>query len=158
MANAKTAERVTDPVSPVSLPGERVVLRRIDRMTELLPEAVATGLAVTDFSLNDHRRIFAVILAMVENKSPIDLVLLAEYIGGSQMCYVLIASLIEGVVIERSHILYHVALVRKKSKLRQLERMGQGSASDFRCRNWSRTGQDIAALIREQLAGMENRE
>ena len=140
----------TQPVSPVSLPAERVVLGGLIESPELMPEAVASGLAVRDFSLDNHRRIFAAILAMVESKSPIDYVLLAEHLGGSQDDYVLVSSLLEGVVIERAHILHHVALVHyKKSKLRQLERMGASlvaSACD--------TGADpdkIAALIRERL-------
>jgi replicative DNA helicase len=146
--SSQTKER-PQPVSPVSLPAERVVLGGLIESPELMPEAVASGLAVKDFSLDNHRRIFAAILAMVESHSPIDFVLLAEHLGGSQDDYVLVASLIEGLVIERAHILHHVALVRKKSKLRQLERMGAGLATSA-----TETGADpdkIAALVREQL-------
>ena len=146
--SSQTKER-PQPVSPVSLPAERVVLGGLIESPELMPEAVASGLAVRDFSLDNHRRIFAAVLAMVESHSPIDFVLLAEHLGGSQDDYVLVSSLLEGIVIERAHILHHVALVRKKSKLRQLERMGASlvaSACD--------TGADpdkIAVLIRERL-------
>jgi replicative DNA helicase len=153
MANAETGKRVADPVSPFSLPAERVVLGGLIESPELLPQTVASGLAAKDFSLDDHRRIFAAILALVENKSPIDYVLVAEHLGGSQDDYVLVSSLLEGVVIERAHILYHVALVRKKSKLRQLERMGAGLVTSA-----TETGADpgkIAALIRERLDEMD---
>jgi replicative DNA helicase len=142
-------EECAQPVSPVSLPAEMVVLGGLIESPDLLPEAVASGLAVRDFSLSDHRRIFVAILAMLESKLPIDFVLLAEHLGGSQDDYVLVASLIDGVIIERSHILHHVALVRKKSKLRQLERMGAGLVTSA-----TETGADpdkIAALVREQL-------
>lgn len=149
MASAEIQKRVAESVSPVSLPAERVVLGGLIESPDLLPEAVAAGLAVRDFSLSDHRRIFTAILALVESKSAIDYVLVAEHLGGSQDDYVLLGSLIDGVVIEQGHILHHVALVRKKSKLRQLERMGANLVASI-----CETGADpdtIAAVIREQL-------
>jgi len=51
--------------------------------------------------------------------------LVAERLGGSEDDYVLVGSLIDGVVIERGHILHHARLVRRKSKLRQLESLGE---------------------------------
>jgi replicative DNA helicase len=150
MANSKTGERVEDhPISPASLPAERVVLGGLIESPELLPEALAGGLAAEDFSLEDHRRIFAAILALADSKSPVDYVLLAEHLGGRQEDFVLVASLIDGLVIESGHILYHVRLVRKKSKLRQFERMGANLVASI-----CETGADpdtIAAMIREQL-------
>jgi replicative DNA helicase len=146
---SETREVSQQRISPVSLPAERVVLGGLIEAPELLSQAAASGLAVNDFSLSDHRRIFAAILALVETKSPIDYVLVAEQLGGSQGDYVVVSSLLEGIVIERAHILHHVALVRKKSKLRQLERMGAGLVTSA-----TETGADpdkIAALIREQL-------
>jgi replicative DNA helicase len=146
--NTETKE-FTQPVSPVSLPAERVVLGGFIESPDLLSEAVASGLAENDFSLSDHRRIFAAILALAESKSVVDYVLLAEHLGGRPEDYVLLSSLIDGVVIEQGHILHHVALVRKKSKLRQLERMGAGLGTSA-----TERGADpdkIAALLREQL-------
>jgi replicative DNA helicase len=119
-----TGEARPQMISPASLPAERVVLGGIIEDSTLLPEALASGLVIGDFSLSDHRRIFAAILALAEGQSPIDYVLVAEHLGGSQDDYVLVGSLLDGVVVERNDILHHVALVRKKSKLRQLERIG----------------------------------
>jgi replicative DNA helicase len=148
-APARNQAAPSERISPASLAAERVVLGGIIEDPTILPAALSSGLVAADFSLSDHRRIFAAILALVESNSPVDLVLLAEHLGGSGDDYVLVGSLIEGVVIERGHILHHVRLIRQKSKLRRLESLGESVQMAA-----SETNADpdaIAAQVREKL-------
>jgi replicative DNA helicase len=141
-----------------SLPAERMVLGGIVEDPTLLTDVIASGLMPGDFSLSDHRRIFAAILALAKVNSPFDYVLVAEHLGGSQNEYVLVGSVLEGVVVERDHILHYVALVRKKSRLRQLERLGACLVSS--AGEQGANPETIAELFREKLqnvvsAGLE---
>jgi replicative DNA helicase len=110
---------------PINLPAERSVLGALIEDDSLLPEVIAAGLRAGDFSLSDHRQVFAAILALREQKSPIDYITVTEKLGNRQEDYVLLASLIHGVVVHEDHTLYHVAMVRRKSQLRTLLRIAE---------------------------------
>jgi replicative DNA helicase len=123
MQTSASKQDIAD-LAPQNLPSERIVLGAAIEDATLLSEAINAGLKANDFFLSDHRRIFGAMLELREKNAPIDYVTVAEQIGNSQADFVLLASLIEGVVIEREHVLYHVGIVRKKSRLRKLQKVG----------------------------------
>jgi replicative DNA helicase len=55
---------------------------------------------------------------------PIDYISVAEQLGNSPSDFALLGDLISGVVVERSHIHHHVRIVKKKSRLRTLMKVG----------------------------------
>jgi replicative DNA helicase len=133
----------------ISLPAERSVLGALIEDDGLLPEVLETGLSVGDFSLSDHRRVFESILLLRRRKSPVDYITIAEQLGNQQTDYVLVANLIDGVVVHEDHVLHHVAIVRKKAKLRALLRI-----ADWLMQVVDETA-DPAAVIAETLGKLE---
>jgi replicative DNA helicase len=111
--------------TPRNLASERVILGALIEEESILSAAVGAGLDIEDFFLSDHRRIFAAMLELRENNSPVDYITVAEQLGNRQADVVLLASLIDGVVIDRSHVLYHIGIVRKKSRLRRLQQLAE---------------------------------
>jgi len=110
---------------PISLPAERSVLGALIEDDSLLPEVIAAGLRAEDFALSDHRRVFTAILFLCEQKSPVDYITVTEQLGNRQEDYVLAGSLIHGVVLHEDHVLHHVAIVRRKARLRALLRIAE---------------------------------
>jgi replicative DNA helicase len=108
---------------PVNLAAERSVLGSCVESHALLDSAVVEDLTPDDFSVSDHRRIFAAILEMHSKKVPVDFISLAEYLGNGQREFALIADLVSGAVVHHSHVRHHVRIVREKSKLRALLRL-----------------------------------
>jgi len=104
--------------SLVNLAAERSVLGAMIDDEVLIPEVLRTGLQTADFSLSDHRKTFDSIVSLFQQKSPVDYISVAEDLGNHRDSYVLVASLIEGVLLEKTHILNHVAIIRRKSRLR----------------------------------------
>jgi replicative DNA helicase len=115
----------TDAILPINLCAERSILGAVIEDDVLLPEVIAAGLQPDDFFLSDHQRVFSTMLMLQARKSPVDYITIAEELGNHQEHYVLVASLIHGVVIHEDHILHHVAIVRKKSRLRGLLRLAE---------------------------------
>lgn len=105
---------------PFNLHSERVILGAIVEDEKLLPEVVAAGLLSADFYLETHQRIFAAMLALRHDNAPVDVFTVLDKIGNGERDRELLFDLVNGVVIERSHILYHCSLVQKKSRLRKL--------------------------------------
>jgi replicative DNA helicase len=134
---------------PVSMPAERSVLGALIEDDGLLAEVLEAGLRIDDFSLSEHRRVFESILMLRRRNSPVDYVLVAEQLGNRQTDYVLVASLIDGVVVHEDHVLHHVAIIRKKAKLRALLRI-----ADWLTRVVDETA-DPDALIAETLGKLE---
>jgi len=141
---------MSEPIAPRNLAAERVVLGALIEDSRLLPEALAAGLNANDLFLRDHRRIFAGMLELSSQRLPIDYVTVAEQLGNSQADLVLLASLIEGVVIHRDHLRHHVEIVRKKSRLRQLQKLG-----DWLFQSANETPADPTALARLALEKLE---
>jgi replicative DNA helicase len=110
---------------PANIAAERSVLGGVIEDDGLLPEVIAADLQREDFSLSDHQRVFSAILSLHERKLPVDYVTVAEELGNDQNAYVLLGSLIQGVIVHEDHILHHVAIVRKKSRLRALLRLAE---------------------------------
>ena len=116
---------MADELLPTNLAAERVVLGCLIEDQTLWGEVKATCLTAADFSLADHRRIFAAIETMLARHVPVDYVSCAEFLGNAQPDYVLLASLIEGIAICPSHVRYHAGLVKSKARLRELAKLGQ---------------------------------
>lgn len=117
--------KASNPTIPTNLPAERVVLGVLIEEDELLPEVLATGLRADDFVLSDHQRIFRAMLALREKNCPVEYITVAEKLGNRQEDYVVIASLVHGVVIHDDHLFHHVAIVRRKSRLRSLLKLAE---------------------------------
>lgn len=105
---------------PTNLPAERAILGVFIEEAGLLSEAISEGLAVDDFSISDHRRIFGAILELRDKNCPIDYISVAEQLGNAPADFALLGDLINGIVIHRGHVLHHVKIVRKKARLRTL--------------------------------------
>jgi replicative DNA helicase len=105
--------------------------------------------------ISAHRRIFGAILELREKNCPIDYIAVAERIGNAPEDFALIGDLISGVVIERSHILHHVRIVRKKSRLRALMKL-----ADWISRSATQVAADPDALVQvtlTKLGAIDNR-
>src|SRR5215471_12917171 len=102
---------------PVSLAAERAVLGALVEDDGLLPEVLEAGLSANDFLLSDHQRIFRAMLALRNRNCPVDYITVINELGNRPEDYVLVASLIHGVVLHDEHTLHHVDIVRKKSRL-----------------------------------------
>jgi replicative DNA helicase len=124
---AKNGERVEDhPVSPASLPAEQTVLGALIENDRLLAEVVSEGLRREHFTLSDHRRIFEAIVTLQGRHEPIDYITVAEQLGNRQEDYVLIGSLVHGVVFDdEEHVLHHATIVRRKWRLRALLKIAE---------------------------------
>jgi|SRR5579864_66028 len=110
----------TERLNPINLPAERSVLGALIEDDSLLPEVVSVGLRPEHFALSDHRSVFNAMLALRSRLTPIDYVTVAEELGNRQEHYVLVGSLIQGVIVHPEHVLHHVAIVQKKARLRAL--------------------------------------
>jgi replicative DNA helicase len=115
----------SQPINPTNLAAERAVLGALIENNAILPEALRNGLLAKHFALSDHRRLFEAILALHMRKLPIDYILVAEELGNRAEDYALVARLIEGVVVESDHVLHHVAIIKRKARLRALLRLGE---------------------------------
>lgn len=118
---------LTEPVSnlPVSQPIEREILGIILSASELLPDLLAAGLAVTDFFYEDFRRIFNAILDLHSAGEPIDILIVHDRLGGQDSDLPLLADVITGAVIVKSHALHLVNILRRKARLRALLNLSQ---------------------------------
>ena len=113
-------------ILPINLNAERSVLGAvIEDDDAILPEIIASGLRVEDFSLADHRRIYEAMLKLWQEKKPVDMVSLTERLGNRPVDAVTVASLIQGVIVHPDHVLHHVEIVREKARLRGLLRIGE---------------------------------
>jgi replicative DNA helicase len=141
---------------PVNLPVERAVLGALIESEQILSDALKAGLRENDFSISDHQRIFAAIVALREKYVPVDQLSVAEQLGNGQWDVALIGDLINGAVIVRSHVAHHVQIVRKKSDLRQLAKMGDWLTTAA-CRTGAEPN-DLTAQLLKQLsaAGLES--
>jgi replicative DNA helicase len=119
----------SQPINPSNLSAERCVLGALIEDDSLVPAVIDTGLQVQDFFLSDHRRVFQVIEMLQVCKVPVDYVSVAEQLGNSQDDYVLIASLVHGVVLHEDHVLHHAAIIRRKARLRALLVIGEWISS-----------------------------
>jgi replicative DNA helicase len=115
----------TEQSQTINLLAERSVLGALIEDDSLLPEVISAGLRVDDFGLSDHRRVFEEMLTLHEQKAPVDYVTVVEQLGNDQGAYVLLASLVHGAIVHEDHVLYHVEILRNKSRLRQLLRLSE---------------------------------
>lgn len=116
--------------SPANLGAERALLGAFLLQPGLLSDARAAGLRANDFALDSHRRIFARMLDLTQSDRPLDLITLADElnrhreltaIGGTAY----LADLTSGAIPHQKHVLYHVAIVVTKAKLRSIQRIGE---------------------------------
>jgi replicative DNA helicase len=112
-------------VIPANLHAERAVLGAILEKESLFSDAIAAGLAAEDFSARDHRRVYTAMIRLGDACQPIDHISVIEKLGNSAKDIALLSDLIVGVVLERNHILYHVGIIIEKSRLRQIQRLGE---------------------------------
>lgn len=116
--------------APANLDAERALLGAFLLQLNLIADAWAAGLRPSDFALDSHRRIFARMLDLVQSDRPLDLITLADQlsrhrelntVGGAAY----LADLTSGAIPHRKHVLYHVAMVVTKAKLRSIQRIGE---------------------------------
>jgi len=91
----------------------------------LWQEVIDSGLRNRHFFLGDHRRVFGGIERLRTRNAPVDYISVAEELGNGYQDYVLIASLVHGVVVQEDHVLHHDSIIPKKSRLRSLLRIGE---------------------------------
>jgi replicative DNA helicase len=150
MTNLKTKTEIRpDRPIPINLAAERSVLGALIEDGSLLEDVIAAGLRVEDFALSDHRRVYAAMLDLWQQKKPVDYVLVADHLGNDQEHYVLVGSLIQGVIVDPDHVLHHVEIVRRKSQLRSLLRIAEWIT------NVVNDQADPNALIGEAIAKLE---
>ncbi len=124
--NKSRREESSHPINPVNLLAEQCVLGALIEEGSLLPDVLEAGLRTEDFSLADNRRVFDAILKLSGERKPIDYLLVAEGLGNRAEDYALVGSLIQGVILhDKNHTIHHVAIVRQKSRLRTLLRIGE---------------------------------
>ncbi|HKF02647.1 MAG TPA: DnaB-like helicase N-terminal domain-containing protein [Candidatus Sulfotelmatobacter sp.] len=125
-SNSECRKRDTvEAVNPANLPAERCVLGAIIEDDSLWDEVIASGLCRRHLFLDDHRHVFGAIERLKARNAPVDYISVAEELGNRAQDYVLIASLVHGVVVQEDHVRHHAAIVRKKSCLRALLKMGE---------------------------------
>ena len=109
---------------PHYLDAERCVLGSILLDQPKLSEVIEKGLTEDDFFLDQHRRIFRVMLTLEELRSPVDLVTVAEFLlkhgdleaaGGNGY----LSSLIDGVP-RISNVGHYAGMVKEKALLRKI--------------------------------------
>lgn len=107
---------------PASLPIEREILALMMEDGKILSACLAEGLKEHDFSLTDHRKVFAVICKLQAAGEPVNSLLVADKVGD----LLLISSLMEsGPVIVASHASSYVRLLAKKRRLRILAKVAE---------------------------------
>jgi replicative DNA helicase len=121
----QTRERSAHTAIPVNVDAERAVLGAILEMESLFRDVVAAGLAGEDFSLGDHARVYTAMIRLGEANQPIDHISVAGKLGNCSEDIALLSDLIAGVVLDRNHILYHVGTIIEKSRLRQIQGLGE---------------------------------
>jgi replicative DNA helicase len=112
-------------ILPTNLPAEREVLGAVIEDEALLAVIVECGLSAEDFSLSDHQQVFRTILSLHEKQCGIDHITVADALGNSAESYVLVSSLVQGVVLHEGHVLDHVRIVLRKSQLRKLLKLAE---------------------------------
>jgi replicative DNA helicase len=105
---------------PTNPAAERSVLGALIESPDLLSALLSEGITERDFSVEDYRRIWRVLLELDAKQLPIDSISVVEKLSGSQNDYCLVAELISGAVAHPSHVLHHARIVRQKSRLRSL--------------------------------------
>jgi len=110
----------------VCLGSERAILGAILEDDDLImPEVVASGLAVPDFFLSGHRRVYQAMVEQWQEHKPIDLLLITARLGNRAEDAALVASTIQGAIVHVDHILAHVEIVRNAARLRRLQHIGE---------------------------------
>jgi replicative DNA helicase len=120
-----TADRETQSILPANLSAERSVLGALVEDESLFSDVVKAGLQTQHFFLSDHQRVFSAIRNLKACKRPVDYISVAEELGNSSHDYVLIASLVHGVVVDEGHILHHVHIIARKARLRALLKISE---------------------------------
>ena len=142
-------EDVSLPVNPANLEAERSILGAlIFDDDSYLEEVLASGLRAEDFFLSDHCRIFQTIESLRAQKWPVDFLTVAEALGNRSEDFAVLSDLIQGVVLHRDHILYHVRIVRRKAHLRALLRISEWITSSI---DETSDPEPITAEIRKML-------
>jgi replicative DNA helicase len=122
--HSKSAEQ--NQSVPINLAAEQTVLGALIENDRLLTEVISDGLRCEHFALSDHRRIFEAIVTLQGRHEPIDYITVAEQLGNRQEDYVLIGSLVHGVVFDdEEHVLHHATIVRRKWRLRALLKIAE---------------------------------
>ena len=135
---------------PVNLVAEREVLGAVLEDDGLLSEVIGAGLEVGHFLLTDHQRIFTAMLQLREQDHAVDVITLAEQLGNRPEDMALLCDLVTGVVLARGHVLHHVAIVRKKARLRALIKFGEWAALSA-----NESGADPDALVKGAFEKLE---
>jgi len=112
-------------INPANLAAERSVLGALIDDDSFVPKVFASGLRCEDFFLSAHRRIFRAIELLHTRKAPVDHVSVAEQLGNRNEDYAAIADMVYGVVLHEDHILHHVRIILRKSRLRRLLEIGE---------------------------------
>lgn len=118
-------KRLSPSIVPINLDAERCVLGAVIEDDSLFEDVIAAGLKPEHFGVSDHRRVFKAISALYMRKAPIDYVLVTEELGNRREEHVLIASLIQGVVVDARHVLHYVAIIRRNWQVRRFQKIGE---------------------------------
>lgn len=142
----------TDLTLPASIETESALLGRLLNTPEAVYEAVAK-LRSDDFFLPAHREIFATIAILSDLRKPVDTLTLCEYLearGRLLACggMAFVASL-ASTGLRSSAIAYHCGVIKEKSVMRQLYRLGEqmmAAALDPMGKS-----KDVAAVAQESI-------
>ncbi len=140
----------TDNITQVA--SGQVVLGCIIEHPALLSSILSVGLHAEDFLLSDHQRAFAAILKLSQRKAPIDVLSVADELGGDQDAFNLVLQLIYGVIVEPKHAHYHAQRVKSYARCRRLLRISESipqRLADLRDPDL------LISEIREKLAACE---
>ena len=119
------------PILAANLEAERCVLGAMITDGEILRAVLDSRIRAEHFCLSDHRRICEAIERLVQRGTPVDFVTVAEESEKNQdkgNVYALMTDWTFGIVLEKSHILQHAAIVRNKALLRRLQSFGSDLA------------------------------
>lgn len=123
--NGNNSSDQSQRINPVNLPAERSVLGALIEDDSLKADVLGAGLRSTDFALSDHRQVFDAMLSLWQEKRPVDYVTVAEQLGNRQEHYVLVGSLIQGIIVHSDHVTAHAHIVQQKARLRALLRLAE---------------------------------
>lgn len=110
---------------PVCLASEIAVLGACIESDAIFAECMEGGLGEGYFFLDDNRKVFRAIVALSEAGTPVDVITVAEKLGGKQDDYVIVADLVQGVVVVPAHIVHHVELLKRLAYLRNFLEFSQ---------------------------------
>jgi replicative DNA helicase len=133
---------------PAFVPAEREILACLLDDSELLKLCFTEGLIEHDFSLDEHRKVFAAVCEMHSAGIPVSFVTVCEKLGDVE----LVARCIDaGPILVKDHVRYLLRVLAKKRRLRALAKMAEWLSEAVS--QVSADPDELAQTVRVKLGG-----